>query len=347
MNPLFFRVFRSIQMNLDRNKICVSIALGLALLFAAPVVSQESSSTSEVREHQLELTDARREEIQYYIKLLDSGNPYLDDWSRRNLIQLGSTAVPPLLDALESEPPRKRFLICEILGEIRDPKAVPALIKRLEDEEANPSVASAAAYALGKLGDRRAVDPLKKHLDAADRELLYNTIVALGNLRAKETADRILKKVDDDRTEFFGRRIGNAALMALGKMRHRGALKKIKSILTSDEKTEKEQPTGLPVVFYAVRALEQIALTTKGPVMVGGEKEKKTRQKTIDAWVTWINNELGIEPEKKEGSDASSDEEGEGTKKGGTNESSGGTDGGSNTGDTGSEGDTGSGTTNE
>ncbi len=88
--------------------------------------------------------------------------------------------------------------------------------------------------------------------------------------------------------------------MALGKIRSRKSLKKIKSILVSDDSSNVEDPTGLPVVFYAVRALEQIALETKGPIMVGGEKKKKARQKTIDAWVTWINNELGIEPKNRE-----------------------------------------------
>ncbi len=196
-------------MNLDCRTVLLSVALGAAVLCTVPVHTQEtSSSANEVRKHQLKLTDSLKKEIRYYVKLLDSGNPYLDDWSRRNLIQLGSTAVPPLLEALKNEPPRKRFLICEILGQIRDPRAVPALIDRLKDQEANPSVASAAARALGRLGDRRAVEPLMEKLDTPDRELLYNTIVALGNLRSKQAVESILEKVNDDRKTFYKMRIG-------------------------------------------------------------------------------------------------------------------------------------------
>ncbi len=277
------------------------MAVSLIVLFSVPVIGQEdSSSPGVVKQHRVKLTDAVRKEIQYYVKLLDSGNPYLDDWARRNLIQLGSTAVSPLLKALDRQPPRKRFLICEILGEIRDARAVPSLINRLEDAEANPSVASAAARALGKIGDQRAIDPLMNVLDTPDRELLYNTIVALGKLRAKKAVDELIKKVDDNRKTFYKLRIGNAALSALGRIRSRKALKKIKSVLTSEKASNVEDPTGLPVSFYAVRALEQIALETKGPVMVGGGKDQKnTRQQTIDAWISWINNELGIKPEKK------------------------------------------------
>ncbi len=279
----------------------ISSFFALSCLFVlAPTVpaNAQDSEQAETRRQELERTDAIKNEIQFYIRLLDSGNPYLDEWSRQNLIQLGSVAVPSLLTALENYKPRKRFLICEILGRIRDPKAVPALIDHLEDSEANPSVASAAARALGKLGDRRAIDALKDVLDSSDVELQYNAIEALGHLRAKDAVNSLLEKVDSDRTTFYQLRVSNAAISALGSVRSKkpAVLKKLKSILTSDDSSAKEQATGLPTSYYVVRALEQIALKTNGPIMVSDSEEaQQTRQKTIDAWVSWINGELGIE----------------------------------------------------
>lgn len=273
-----------------------------------PATAQEGQQ-AETRRQEIQRTDAVKKEIQFYIRLLDSGNPYLDEWSRQNLIQLGPAAVPSLLTALENYKARKRFLICEILGRIRDPEAVPALIDHLEDSEANPSVASAAARALGQLGDRRAIEPLKKVLDTSDVELQYNAIEALGNLRAKDTVDALLQKVDSDRTTFYQMRVSNAAISALGSLRTTkpAVLKKFKSILTSESSTT-EEATGLPVSYYVVRALEQIALETKGPIMVSDSEEaQQTRQKTIDAWVSWINEELGIESSSDDGGNGNGD----------------------------------------
>ncbi len=288
------------QRMIKKQIICSMFALSCLFLFSPAINAQETAEKQgETRQLEVKRTDAVKQELRFYIRLLDSGNPYLDDWSRTNLIQLGSAAVPSLLKALENYKARKRFLICEILGEIKDPEAVPALLDHLEDMEANPSVASAAARALGKIGDRRAVDPLMEAVDSADRELAYNSIQALGTLRAQQAVDPLLKKVDSERTTFYQMRVGNAAIAALGKLRTRkpAVLRKFKSILTSDD-SQKEKATGLPVVYYVVRALEQIALETKGPVMVSDSDEAETsRQDTIDNWVAWINEELGIEQE--------------------------------------------------
>jgi hypothetical protein len=297
------------QRTINKQIICSMFALSCMFLFSPAVHAQETSEgQGETRPLEVKRTDAVKQELQFYIRLLDSGNPYLDDWSRSNLIQLGSTAIPSLLEALENYKARKRFLICEILGEIKDPEAVPSLLNHLEDMESNPSVASAAARSLGKIGDRRAIDPLMKAAGSADRELVYNSVQALGNLRAEQAVDLLLEKVDSDRTTFYQMRIGNAAITALGKLRTRkpAVLRKFKSILTSDE-SKKEKATGLPVVYYVVRALEQIALDTKGPIMVSDSEEAETsRQDTIDNWIAWINDELGIEQ------DSSNQQEGEG-----------------------------------
>ena len=71
--------------------------------------------------------------------------------------------------------------ICHALGELRDPSAVPALIKLLEGWRTASQ--TAAAQALGQIGDRSAVDALCQTLtEKWDPELRVATVGALERL---------------------------------------------------------------------------------------------------------------------------------------------------------------------
>jgi HEAT repeat protein len=61
-----------------------------------------------------------------------------------------------------------------VLGKLRDRQAAVPLIDCLRDEDSD--VRGAAAEALGKLGDVRAVAPLSQLLDDKTRYLLWETI---------------------------------------------------------------------------------------------------------------------------------------------------------------------------
>ncbi len=95
------------------------------------------------------------------------------------LVQIGRQSVDALLGLIETNDPDVRKFIVDILGDIKDPRAVPALIARLEDEDENVRVASAEA--LGKIRDPRAVDALLACLTRPDRGWLgYASAEALG-----------------------------------------------------------------------------------------------------------------------------------------------------------------------
>jgi HEAT repeat protein len=70
-----------------------------------------------------------------------------------------------LRDALDKVKGRLEVGVIGSIGVRRDPKAVPALVKRLGDSD--PEVAQAAARALGKIGNLEAVDALEKALSKA------------------------------------------------------------------------------------------------------------------------------------------------------------------------------------
>ncbi len=83
------------------------------------------------------------------------------------LVQIGGPAVECPACRLDTPDPEVRKFVVDILGEIKDRRAVPALIARLEDADENIRVA--AAEALGKIRDRRAVDALLVCLTRPDQ----------------------------------------------------------------------------------------------------------------------------------------------------------------------------------
>jgi HEAT repeat protein len=80
------------------------------------------------------------------------------DQVRDAIVQLGSSAVPALIDALRDDDTEIRQAACTALGQIRDKAPVPSLIARLKDT--NRDVRIAACTALGQIRDSSAVPAL-------------------------------------------------------------------------------------------------------------------------------------------------------------------------------------------
>jgi len=97
------------------------------------------------------------------------------------LVQIGVAAVDPLLPLLETRDPDVRKFSIDVLGDIRDVRAVPGLMQKLKDGDENVRVA--AAESLGKIRDRRAVDALIGCLTTNDQSWLdYAAAEALGEI---------------------------------------------------------------------------------------------------------------------------------------------------------------------
>jgi len=97
------------------------------------------------------------------------------------LVQIGAIAVGPLLSLLDTRDPDVRKFTVDVLGDIRDVRAVPGLLEKLNDADENVRVATAEA--LGKLRDRRAVDALIGCLGSTDQSWLdYAAAEALGEI---------------------------------------------------------------------------------------------------------------------------------------------------------------------
>lgn len=95
--------------------------------------------------------------IQTLINNLSSHDDTVRMGARQSLVEVGSQAVPSLIEALKQGNKIVRWEVAEALGEIKDPKAAPALVEALEDEDFD--VRWLAAKGLIQIG-MKGVEPL-------------------------------------------------------------------------------------------------------------------------------------------------------------------------------------------
>jgi HEAT repeat protein len=118
-------------------------------------------------------------------------------FSRRpNVQQLKSKGdVDGLIEALEYQDDHNiRLAAATALGRIGDPRAVDPLISALEDQ---PRVREVAAMALGEIGDPRAVESLIRALEDADWELRSMIAKSLGKIGDPRTAKPLVNLLRD------------------------------------------------------------------------------------------------------------------------------------------------------
>ncbi len=99
------------------------------------------------------------------------------------------------LQQLRSIDWKVRSQAAEKLGESGDQRAVPALVKALEDKDRN--VREAAAGALGNIGNASAVDPLLETLRDSDRSVRRSAAEALGRIGDERVIERLLPLLKD------------------------------------------------------------------------------------------------------------------------------------------------------
>jgi HEAT repeat protein len=88
------------------------------------------------------------------------------------------TAIPPLVERLKDEDPDCRREATEALGKTRNKKALAPLVKLLDEEKDAYTV----LWALGEIGDERAIPTLNAFLASDDQYLRYNAYRALAKI---------------------------------------------------------------------------------------------------------------------------------------------------------------------
>jgi HEAT repeat protein len=142
-----------------------------------------------------------------------------------DLDRLGTSAVPPLIKALDDPNSSIRYLAAGQLGRLRDRRAVKPLIHSLQTDR-DRVVRNWVAAALGDIGDPSAVEALIAILKDDDSGLRFCATEALGKI-GDERAFRPLLTVLEDK-ELYPRAY---AAEALGRIGEPGALEPLVKVL--------------------------------------------------------------------------------------------------------------------
>jgi HEAT repeat protein len=105
------------------------------------------------------------------------------------IVAIGTEAIAPLSERLNSASPQARIAAAELLGRIGDRRATAALVTALSDTEAD--VAAAAAAALGGVGDPGALDGLVGLFGHPSATVRRAAIAAINAIGADGTANRV------------------------------------------------------------------------------------------------------------------------------------------------------------
>ncbi|NEO12025.1 MULTISPECIES: HEAT repeat domain-containing protein [unclassified Moorena] len=121
-------------------------------------------------------------------------------------------AIPELIKSLDNKNLYVRISAAEALGEIGTEATIDPLIKFLDDPD--PSVRISAASALGKIGTETRIEPLIKSLDDPDYSVRRMAVSALGEIGTEVAIDRLIKSLDDP--DYSVRKMAVSALGEIG-----------------------------------------------------------------------------------------------------------------------------------
>ena len=206
-----------------RNYISIVI-LGLVVFFIADLNVQAQQDGKSLNVLIGELKGSKdKEEKSEYLELLRETTP-----KTAKEIQL-------LIDLLDDEDVEHKCVAMEVLGKIREKKAVPKIIKNLKHKD--NKVKAIAAMMLGEIGDERAIEPLLENPDLMILEFGQSPLAKIGApalpklikaAKEKSLLGLLPKQPEKDR------RSKNAAY-AIGKMRDRNAIPTLMTLLHEED----------------------------------------------------------------------------------------------------------------
>jgi len=139
------------------------------------------------------------------------------------------TEIDSWLQKLQDEDSKVKEGAIYALGELGDKRAVEPLITMLEDPSSD--VRKSAAVALGWLKDKRAVEPLLNYFKKAQASEFSSITYALSELKDKEAVDPLIQMA----LEAESQQIRKPCIRALGKMNDKRAIIPLIKILTNEK----------------------------------------------------------------------------------------------------------------
>jgi HEAT repeat protein/beta-lactamase regulating signal transducer with metallopeptidase domain len=180
-----------------------------------------------------------------------------------------SVVVQALIGRLRDEVAEVRRAAANALGKLEDPRAVPGLIAALGDRESE--VRAAAAEALGNFHDPRAITGLSALLTDSDRDVRKQALEALSQYESGVPTDNILRLLQDPDDE-----LRHAAAHAVGKWKDRRAGPAL-AALVRDPSAE--------VRASAIESLARLHDATHASAIQGAltDADADVRQQALDA----------------------------------------------------------------
>ncbi|MDY0386056.1 MAG: HEAT repeat domain-containing protein [Methanolobus sp.] len=145
--------------------------------------------------------------VESQIQDLNDENVSVKSEAEEELVEIGEPAIDPLIEVLsgKNEVTQTRVVAAKILGKIGDKRAVEPLIQTL-DEQQYWETRNASAVALGDIGDRSAVEPLVSVLQngyANEQTIEFGTssatMITGGDVQLMCSAAEALGKIGDER----------------------------------------------------------------------------------------------------------------------------------------------------
>jgi len=180
-----------------------------------------------------------------------------------------SVVVQALIGRLRDEVAEVRRAAANALGKLEDPRAVPALIAALGDRESE--VRSAAAEALSNFHDPRAINGLSALLTDSDRDVRKHALEALSEYESGVPTDGILRLLQDPDEE-----LRHAAAHAVGKWKDRRAGPALATLV---------RDPSAQVRASAIESLARLHDATHASAILGAltDPDAEVRQQALDA----------------------------------------------------------------
>ncbi|WP_051215332.1 HEAT repeat domain-containing protein [Granulicoccus phenolivorans] len=159
--------------------------------FVVPLIADTEPMVA-IRAYRAAAATGRAEVIEPLLARLGDGEEVQRDQLARNLVLLGTAAVPGLITATADPRPRVRLHALETLAGLGGPAADPAaaaIAVQLDDPDTE--IAIAAVMALGELTDEVSLAALARTADGADRELalIAHRLLPIRHARARDSSD--------------------------------------------------------------------------------------------------------------------------------------------------------------
>ena len=231
-------------------------------------------------------------DIRGLIKALGyAGDYHLRDAAQAALLEIGASAVEPLIAALKDSGWSGRFGAAQVLGKMGDPRALGPLTALLSDKDESMHVAGIgglgelrdpggvaplaallsdasedtrrqAALALGYIGHVSAVQPLVVALRDEDSGVRWVSAQQLGRIRDSRAVGPLIDALKDPDSDV--RKRAAEALGAIGDARAFGPLTELVNASASDDRdAEWVRPTAI-AAMHACRRETQPALQSRG-----------------------------------------------------------------------------------